>query len=62
MRFRLRCEWLETRENPSGPAPLDPIGPVTGPNPPPNPPPSDPAPVDPIIVPGTGVPYNPWGG
>ncbi len=33
MRFRLRFESLETRDNPSGPELLDPTPPVTGPNP-----------------------------
>ena len=37
--FKPRLELLETRENPSGPAPVDPVG-----DPPPAPPVEDPAP------------------
>ena len=36
MKSRLFCEALETRENPSSPAPLDPVvPPYSGPAPPP---------------------------
>ncbi|HET6574049.1 MAG TPA: hypothetical protein VFG68_10635 [Fimbriiglobus sp.] len=63
MKFRLRCETLETRENPSGPELLDPTAPIVSPDPAPSQPaPTDPAPTDPVIDPILGVPFNPWGG
>ncbi|HVK15675.1 MAG TPA: hypothetical protein VM533_01925 [Fimbriiglobus sp.] len=64
MKFRLRCETLETRENPSGPDLLDPVGPLPTPDPtePGQPAPTEPPALPPIVTPSLGVPYNPWGG
>ena len=63
MKFRPHIEWLEARENPSGPELLDPIEPITSPDPvpPSQPAPPEPAPTEPIIDPNL-FPYNPWGG
>jgi hypothetical protein len=43
---------------------LDPIAPIPSPDPVPpvQPAPTDPTPIDPIIDPLLGIPYNPWGG
>jgi hypothetical protein len=62
MKFRLRCESLETRENPSGPDLLDPTAPITPPDTTtPVTTPTDPAPTVPVLDPTLGIPVNPWG-
>lgn len=63
MKFRPHCEWLETRENPSGPTLLDPTAPIVSPDavPPTQPVVTQPTPIDPIINPNL-ISINPWGG
>lgn len=62
MTFRPRCEWLETRENPSGPTLLDPTEPIVSPDTSSTQPVvTQPTPIDPIINTSL-ISINPWGG